>query len=93
MPVDAKSAIDAFLQQDPEEGLAVNAPEANSYEFQSGDVIEMLETLLDKFISDCMSLQNDELTSSRQRYMLQVTENDFVTCRQTRKWQRPTQGL
>ena len=31
MPVDAKSAIDAFLQQDPEEGLAVNAPEANSY--------------------------------------------------------------
>ena len=46
---DAKKAIDAFLRQDPDEGLVVSAPEANAYEFQSGGVIEMLEKLLDKF--------------------------------------------
>ena len=33
-PDDAKKAIDAFLQQDLDEGLAVSA-EANAYEFQS----------------------------------------------------------
>ena len=48
IPADAKKAIDAFLQE-PDEGLAVSAPEANAYEFQSSGVIEMLEKLLDKF--------------------------------------------
>lgn len=30
-----KNANDAFIPQDPEEGLAVRAPEANTYAFQS----------------------------------------------------------
>ena len=53
IPDTAKKAIDLFLQQGEEtdvEGLAVSAPEANGYEFQSSGVIEMLEKLLDKFI-------------------------------------------
>ena len=41
--------IDAFLQQDPDEGLAVSAPEANAYEFQSQGVIDMLDKLQSKF--------------------------------------------
>merc|ERR1719326_2463503 len=49
IPAEAKKAIDLFLMQtgvqDPE-GLAVSAPEANAYEFQSSGVIEMLEKLL-----------------------------------------------
>merc|ERR1739848_525593 len=43
IPKEAKEAIDAFLQQDAPEGLAVSAPEANAYEFQSSGVVEMLE--------------------------------------------------
>merc|ERR1719486_669184 len=50
IPDSAKKAIDLFLQQgESDEGLAVSAPEANAYEFQSHGVIEMLEKLLDKF--------------------------------------------
>ena len=53
IPADAKKAIDAFLQApSDDEGLAVSAPEANAYEFQSSGVIEMLEKLLDKFIDE-----------------------------------------
>merc|ERR550537_788664 len=56
IPAEAKRTIDAFLAQDPEEapadGLAVSAPEANAYEFQSHGVIEMPEKLLDKFIDE-----------------------------------------
>ena len=48
LPRFVKSRI---LKQD-QEGLAVRAPEANAYEFQSGGVMEMLETLLDKFIAE-----------------------------------------
>jgi hypothetical protein len=32
IPQNAKDTIDAFLQQDPEESLALSAPEANAYE-------------------------------------------------------------
>jgi len=50
IPAEAKRTIDAFLAQDPEEasaeGLAVSAPEANAYEFQSHGVIEMLTNSL-----------------------------------------------
>ena len=35
IPAHGKKVIDAFLQQDLHEGLAVSAPEANAYEFQS----------------------------------------------------------
>merc|ERR1719171_1992863 len=55
IPADAKKAIDLFLMQDgiqEPEGLAVSAPEANAYEFQSSGVVEMLEKLLDKFIDE-----------------------------------------
>ena len=51
IPAEAKKSIDLFLMQDPE-GLAVSAPEANAYEFQSSGVVEMLEKLLDKFIDE-----------------------------------------
>merc|ERR1719396_30736 len=63
IPDDAKRAIDAFLQQDPDEGLAVSAPEANAYEFQSQGVIEMLEKLLDKFMGERTVLEKEEMNS------------------------------
>merc|ERR1712151_949518 len=70
IPTEAKKAIDAFIQQDPEEGLAVSAPEANAYEFQSGGVIEMLEKLLDKFIAERTQLEKEEMNSKHAYDML-----------------------
>jgi len=70
IPAEAKKAIDAFLQQDPDEGLAVSAPEANAYEFQSGGVIEMLEKLLDKFIAERTTLEKEEMNSKHAYDML-----------------------
>merc|ERR1719182_241355 len=67
-------AIDAFIQQDQEdwapEGLAVSAPEANAYEFQSNGVIEMLEKLLDKFIDERTTLEKEEMNSKHAYDML-----------------------
>merc|ERR1719160_1633885 len=69
IPADAKRAIDAFLStdEDPAEGLAVQAPEANAYEFQSSGVVDMLEKLLDKFIDERTALEKEEM-SGRQAY-------------------------
>jgi cell division septum initiation protein DivIVA len=63
IPDDAKRAIDVFLQQEPDEGLAVSAPEAYGYEFQSQGVIEMLEKLLDKFMGERTVLEKEEMNS------------------------------
>merc|ERR1719387_1777866 len=57
IPDEAKRAIDTFFAQEPDEGLAVSAPEANAYEFQSHGIIEMLEKLLDKFIDEKTALE------------------------------------
>jgi len=69
IPAEAKKAIDAFLQEDPE-GLAVSAPEANAYDFQSSGVIEMLEKLLDKFIDERTVLEKEEMNSKHAYDML-----------------------
>merc|ERR1712224_669533 len=72
IPQDAKRTIDAFLstEEDPAEGLAVQAPEANAYENQSGGVIEMLEKLLDKFIDERTTLEKEEMNSKQAFEML-----------------------
>merc|ERR1740123_1564129 len=63
IPDHARKVIEAFLQQDPDEGLAVSAPEAAGYEFQSQGVIEMMEKLLDKFIDERTVLEKEEMSS------------------------------
>jgi len=70
IPQEAKNAITAFLQQEPDEGLAVSAPEANGYEFQSSGIIEMLEKLLDKFIAERTTLEKEEMNSKQAFEML-----------------------
>merc|ERR1739838_1204820 len=70
IPDHAKKVIDAFLQQDPDEGLAVSAPEAAGYEFQSQGVIEMMEKLLDKFIEERTVLEKEEMNSKQAFEML-----------------------
>jgi len=63
IPKEAKKALDLFLMQESEEpeGLAVSAPEAYGYEFQSHGVIEMLEKLLDKFIAERTGIEKAEM--------------------------------
>merc|ERR1719221_1506821 len=56
IPKEAKQVIESFLAE-PDEGLAVSAPEAAGYEFQSSGVIEMLEKLLDKFVAERTTLE------------------------------------
>merc|ERR1719215_2291987 len=72
IPENAKKAIDAFVQQSGEDvqGLAVSAPEANAYEFQSSGVVEMLEKLLDKFIDERTTLEKEEMNSKHAYDML-----------------------
>merc|ERR1719237_1186160 len=70
IPKEAKRTIDAFLAQDPAEGLAVSAPEAAGYEFQSQGVIEMLEKLLNKFIDERTVLEKEEMNSKHAYDML-----------------------
>merc|ERR1712039_168743 len=70
IPIDARKAIDAFLQDDPNEGLAVSAPEAYGYEFQSHGVIEMLQKLLDKFIAERTTLEKEEMNTKHAYDML-----------------------
>jgi len=70
IPASAKIAIDSFLQSEPDQGLAVSAPEAYGYEFQSHGVIEMLEKLLDKFIEERTSLEKKEMNAKHAFDML-----------------------
>merc|ERR1719456_1306930 len=71
IPASAKKTINLFLQQgESDEGLAVSAPEANAYEFQSSGVVEMLEKLLDKFIDERTTLEKEEMNSKHAYDML-----------------------
>merc|ERR1719171_3301605 len=64
VPQAAKRALNGFLQEIPEQDtlsvLAMKAPEANAYEWQSSGIIEMLEKLEDKFIEERNGLQKEE---------------------------------
>jgi prefoldin subunit 5 len=60
VPASAKRVVEAFLQQS-QDPLAVSAPEANAYEFQSGGVVDMLEKLQDKFRDERSSLEREEM--------------------------------
>jgi len=70
IPKEAKRAIELFLQQGPDEGLDVAAPEANGYEFQSSHIVEMLEKLQDKFMTERDELRKKETESVQSYEML-----------------------
>merc|ERR1719329_422913 len=70
VPYSTKQALAAFLQQPvadsipdvmPADNLAVSAPEANAYEFQSGGVVDMLVKLEDEFKTKKADLEEEEL--------------------------------
>jgi hypothetical protein len=65
VPIEAKKALAAFLQQGQLAELAYEAPEANAYESQSGGVIEMLEKLKVEFTSKKMDLDREEIQAQQ----------------------------
>merc|ERR1719162_1823567 len=73
IPKEAKRSIDVFLAQDPDEGLAVSAPEANAYEFQSQGIIDMLQKLLDKFADERTTLEKEE-TNARHAFEMLIQD-------------------
>jgi len=73
-PKAARKTLWAFLSmKQPEDPLAVSAPEAASYEFQSGGVVEMFEKLEDKFRGELHDLEKAEILSG-QEFTLQIQE-------------------
>jgi len=71
IPAEAKGAINLFLQEEPDdEGLAVSAPEANAYEFQSSKIVDMLAKLQDKFVEEKTALEKEEMNSKHAYDML-----------------------
>jgi len=63
IPAEAKRALDAFFQQDPDSGLGVSAPESSAYENRSGGVVAMLEKLLTEFTAQRTTVEKEEMTS------------------------------
>jgi hypothetical protein len=75
VPSSARKTLWAFLsmKQPEEDPLAVSAPEAASYEFQSGGVVEMLGKLEDKFRGELHDLEKAEILAG-QEFTLQIQE-------------------
>lgn len=75
IPVEAKRAIEAFLQQglNGDDGMGIfvqQEPEANAYEFQSSKIVEILEKLQDKFVEEKSTLEKEEMNSKHAYDML-----------------------
>lgn len=86
VPISTKKALAAFLQQPvadsipdamPADNLAVSAPEANAYEFQSGGVVDMLVKLEDEFKTKKADLEEEELKAQHAftQIMQQLADN------------------
>ena len=56
--------------EEPDKGLAVRAPEATGYEFQSLGVVERLEQMHDKFISERTTLEMEDMNAKQAFVML-----------------------
>merc|ERR1719159_999507 len=70
-PPEAKKIIYAFLSQDKEtENLALSAPEANAYEFQSQGIVDMLTKLAGKFTDERTELEETETNAKHSFEML-----------------------
>jgi len=79
IPKEAKRAIDVFLNRDQaDETLAVSAPEANAYEFQSQGIIDMLQKLLDEFIAERTTAEKEESDSVHAFEMLSQDLNNNI---------------
>jgi len=80
MPLEARNALTAFLQKDPEDTDFLNreAPEANAYEFQSGGVVDMIKKLLGKFADERRALSREEAGKKHSYEMMSQDLTDQI---------------
>jgi len=90
IPPEAKKAIDNFLQGIEDDSLAVSAPEASGYEFQSNGVVDMLEKLLDKFVDMRTALQKEEMNSKHSFDLLNQDLNAQISQANTDRGEKAT---
>jgi uncharacterized protein YoxC len=80
VPASAKRTLLSFLalriRQDP---LAVSAPQASAYEFQSGGVVEMLENLMEKFMEEKRDLEKDEMGAKHAYDLMMLELKDSIS--------------
>merc|ERR1719388_580918 len=72
IPAKARAIIASMMQVQESERAdnALEAPEANAYEFQSGGVVAMLEKLLHKFEDELFALEKAEMNANANYEML-----------------------
>merc|ERR1719386_363080 len=58
--------------------LAISAPEANAYEFQSGGIVDMLNKLKDKFKDEMVALEEEELNAKHAYEQLSQELHDSI---------------
>merc|ERR1719386_220369 len=58
--------------------LAISAPEANAYEFQSGGIVDMLQKLKDKFKDEMVALEEEELNAKHAYEQLSQELHDSI---------------
>jgi len=68
-PSKARKVLAAFLSRD----MVLESPEAYAYELRSGGVVDMLESLKDKFIDERTALEKEE-TNRRHTYQMLVQD-------------------
>merc|ERR1711977_292953 len=86
IPAESKRIIDAFLSQDPDdENLAVAAPEANAYEFQSQGIVDMLTKLAGKFEDERTDLEKGETNAKNAFEMLALDLNSQIDQRKSQR--------
>jgi hypothetical protein len=70
VPTKSKAVIDAFLSYDP--------PEADGYEFRSQGIVDMLEKLRDKFVTERSDLEQKEMNQKHAHELLRQELNDSI---------------
>merc|ERR1719335_190995 len=89
VPASAKRTLLSFLalrsRQDP---LAVSAPQASAYEFQSGGVVEMLENLMDKFMDEKRELEKDEMGAKHAHDLMMLDLKDSISGAESMRGQK-----
>merc|ERR1719262_368837 len=79
-----------------DENLAVAAPEANAYEFQSQGIVDMLTKLADKFDDERTALEKEETTARQSFEMLSADlkqQLDVATTARTEKSEAKAKAL
>jgi hypothetical protein len=88
VPTQARRVIASFLATDSEvhDPMSVSAPQASSYEFQSGGVIDMLQDLHDKFEDELRTAEKEEMQAEHAfKLMMLSLENNIKASTEERE--------